>query len=85
MALFNETLSESLDTIKYEEVDDVDIAFEKFEIAFNKVFEMFAPYRITNGNRTGKPIWFVKTMKNLIGKRNQLHKSWKKNKKNRGQ
>ena len=84
MALFIETLSESLATIKYQEVDDVDNAFQKFEIAFNQVFEVFAPYRIPNGNRTGKPIWFDKTLKNLICKRNQLHKTWKKDKKNRG-
>ena len=65
-------------------MDDVDNAFQKFEIAFNQVFEVFAPYRIPNGNGTGKPIWFDKTLKNLICKRNQLHKSWKKDKKNRG-
>ena len=84
MALFIETLSESLATIKYQETDDVDNAFEKFEIAFNQVCEVFAPYRIPNGNRTGKPIWFDKTLKNLSRKRNQLHKSWKKDKKDRG-
>ena len=84
MALFIETFSESLATIKYHEVDDVDNAFDKFEIAFNQVFEVFAPYRVPNGNRTGKPFWFDKSLKNLICKRNQLHKSWKKDKQNRG-
>ena len=48
-ALFIETFSESLATIKQEVVDDVDIAFEKFEIAFKQVFERFAPLSNSKG------------------------------------
>ena len=46
---------------------------------------MFATYRFPNGYMTGKPIWFDKTLKILICKRNQLHKLWEKDKKSRGE
>ena len=67
--------------MKYQEIDNVDIAFEKFEFAFNQLLEIVAPYPIPNGDRTGKSIWFDKTLNNSICKSIHLHKLWKKGQK----
>ena len=82
MSSFLDDLSKSLATIRYQETESINCAFERFEKTFKEVLAMFAPYRRSSRNTIKKPNWFDKNMKNLICKRNQSHKSWKMDRQN---
>ena len=82
MSSFLENLSKSLTTIRYQETESINCAFDKFENTFKEVLAMFAPYRRSSGNTIRKPNWFDKNLKNLICKKNQSHKSWKMDRQN---
>ena len=44
---------------------------------FSRVFHKFAPKVIRNVSKNNnKPKWFSNTLKNLISKRNRLHRTW---------
>ena len=75
-------LSKSLATIRYQETESINCAFNRFDNASKEVLAMFAPYRRSSRNTIKKPNWFDKNMKNLICKRNQSHKSWKMDRQN---
>ena len=76
MSSFLDNLSKSLATIRYQETESINCAFNRFDNTFKEVLAMFAQYRRSSRNTIKKPNWFDKKMKNLICKRNQSHKSW---------
>ena len=68
---FIENLSKSLTTIRYQETESINCAFDRFENTFKEVVAMFAPYRRSSSNTIRKPKWFDENLKNLICKKNQ--------------
>ena len=82
MSSFLENFSKLLATIRYQETESINCAFDRFENTLEEVLAIFAPYRRSNRNTIKKPNWFDKNMKILICKRNELHKSWKTDRQN---
>ena len=72
-------LENSLNAITYNG-QNVSENFEKFQSTFNAVFQCFAPMRENKRNKKVVPMWFDKSLRNQISKRNLLHRKWKKNK-----
>ena len=81
-SFFLDNLSKSLATIRYQETENINSAFNRFDNTFKEVLAMVAPYRRSSRNTIKKPNWLDKNMKNLIRKRNQSHKSWKMDRQN---
>ena len=77
-----DNLSKSLATIRYQETESINCAFDRFENDFKEVLAMFGTYRRSSRNKIKKPNLFDKNMKNLICIRNQSHKPWKMDRQN---
>ena len=82
MSSFLDNLSKSLATVRYQETESINCAFDRFQNTFKETLAMFATYRRSSRNTIKKRNWFDKNMKNLIRKRNQSHKSWKRERQN---
>ena len=76
---FLETLETSLSAITYNG-HSISKNFENFQTTFNEVFQIFAPMPENKQNKKMVPMWFDKSLRNQVSKRNLLHRKRKKNK-----
>ena len=55
---FLDNLSKSLATIRYQETESINCAFDRFENTFKEVLAMFAPHQRSSRKTIKKPNWF---------------------------